>query len=146
MKGICNNSTEKNYCRKSITAAAVLCCDMQHLSCAVFLWDDHKKTVWQRINLLRHQFKLRHTIRPCADIVKIVDGDFYLVEDGVADIPQIEIQNVVIKKPEIFDIDTSVDIDLFPKRNGQNKISQEDCDWGNRIAEFQIHLYHSRKG
>ena len=80
------------------------------------------------------------------DIVKIVDGDFYLVEDGVADIPQIEIQNVVIKKPEIFDIDTSVDIDLFPKRNGQNKISQEDCDWGNRIAEFQIHLYHSRKG
>ena len=71
------------------------------------------------------------------DIVKIVDGDFYLVEDGVADIPQIEIQNVVIKKPEIFDIDTSVDIDLFPKRNGQNKSPKKIVIGGIELPNFE---------
>lgn len=61
-------------------------------------------------------------------IVRIVDGEFYLQEDGSADIPQINIDSVAIPAPQIDEINTDVNINLnipdwAPKREANAKLS-----------------------
>lgn len=44
-------------------------------------------------------------------IVQVVDGQYYLVEEGVANVPDVSISPITINRPVLFDLNTTVNLD-----------------------------------
>lgn len=54
------------------------------------------------------------------DVVQIHDGEFFIVSDGSADVPQVDVSDISINKPTLTDINTTVALDITSesRKNG----------------------------
>lgn len=52
-------------------------------------------------------------------IVQVVDGEYFLVKDGTADVPSIDISPISINKPTLSDFNVNVDLDEILSSSGR---------------------------
>ena len=72
-------------------------------------------------------------------IVQIINGEYYIVEDGKADIPKINIDNISIPSPSLTNIETSIDAnDIANNARTLDSSSEEMITISLFGYEFQI--------
>lgn len=72
-------------------------------------------------------------------IVQIINGEYYIVEDGKADVPKINIDNISIPSPSLTNIETSIDAnDIANNARTLDSSSEEMITISLFGYEFQI--------
>lgn len=69
-------------------------------------------------------------------VVQVVDGEYYLVEDGIADVPGIDITSISIAKPLMSQIEAVVELDNAATSPARSQTRQNISVGGIELQDF----------